>query len=138
MKKFITCILLLAICHASFSQNIEHRNILTKQDYLKKSRKQRTIDWILMGTGVALVTVGVIATSEAETFIDEQFSTGALISVIGLAPMVVGTVFLIDAGNNKRKAARLTANFDIRHTPVVRQYALARIPTPSMSLRLNL
>jgi heme/copper-type cytochrome/quinol oxidase subunit 3 len=61
MKKIIMLTMLFAFVTASFGQQITPRQDWTETDYYKKSKKQKTAAWILLGSGVAIFTGGLIA-----------------------------------------------------------------------------
>ena len=54
MKKIIILPLLLVFTNLSYSQQIIQKQSLTKADYLQKSKKQKTVAWILLGEALAL------------------------------------------------------------------------------------
>ena len=54
LKLLFTFVLLLVLSNISYSQQVSPAPQLTKQDYLKKSKSQKTIAWILAGTGVTV------------------------------------------------------------------------------------
>ena len=60
MKKIIVFAMLMIISAASFSQQTKPSPALTKQDYLQKSKNQKTIFYILAGTGGVMTTGGLI------------------------------------------------------------------------------
>jgi hypothetical protein len=60
VKKIAILLLLLAVSVTTFCQQNNARPDLTKKDYQKKSRSQKTAAWILLGTGTAMTVIGVI------------------------------------------------------------------------------
>ncbi len=77
----ISCIfMLLLITATSFCQQIDSLPTLDKQDYLQKSKKQKTAAWLLLSGGFVLSTVGaVVALDDAVAATDE-----ALITIVSL------------------------------------------------------
>jgi len=53
MKQIIILTMLLAFVAASFGQQITPNQNWTETDYYKKSKKQKTTAWVLLGSGVA-------------------------------------------------------------------------------------
>ena len=49
MKKVVLFVVFLSIAFSTFSQQTNPSPSLTKQDYLNKSKKQKTVAWILTG-----------------------------------------------------------------------------------------
>jgi len=100
MKKMISLAVLLAVAVTSFSQQTEPSPVLTKQDYLQKSKSQRTSAFILLGTGAALLAVAAPGNVSFDIL---------PILVIGGGAAIVGSIPLfIAAGKNKRKAMSLS------------------------------
>ena len=110
MKKIMVVFLILTFSFSSFSQQIEPDPVLTKQDYLIKSKKQKTTGWILLGTGTTTVIVGAIV-DDAKNTRTEQSLTGGIIVVSGIICGLTSIPFFIASGKNKRKALSLSLNF---------------------------
>ncbi|TMI86735.1 MAG: hypothetical protein E6H06_20540, partial [Bacteroidetes bacterium] len=60
MKKAINCLVLLIVVLATFGQQNNPSLNLPKQDYLQKSKHQKTAAWIMLGGGAILFSVGSI------------------------------------------------------------------------------
>jgi hypothetical protein len=60
MKKIITCSVILAFSATSFCQQNVQKPSLAETDYLQKSKKQKTIAWVLLGGGATLILTGII------------------------------------------------------------------------------
>lgn len=101
MKKLIICLLLVTFNATSFCQETNPLP-LTHEDYLRKSKNQKLIGWILLGAGATTL----IAVSGGNT----DFSTlGTLVIGGGLATL--GSIpFFIASGKNKRKANLMLKN----------------------------
>lgn len=100
MKKMISLAMLLAVVVTSFSQQTESSPVLTKQDYLQKSKSQRTSAFILLGTGAALLAVAAPGNVSFDIL---------PILVIGGGAAIIGSIPLfIAAGKNKRRAMSLS------------------------------
>ena len=68
MKKIIILPLLLVFTNLFFSQQIVQKQSLTKADYLQKSKKQKTVAWILLGGGIGLIAVTAAIPSEVTDY----------------------------------------------------------------------
>ena len=60
MKRLLLIIIASLFLFESFSQQIDPAPALTKQDYMEKSKKQKTAAWVLLGGGAALIITGTI------------------------------------------------------------------------------
>ena len=80
-----------------------------KTDYLQKSKTQKTIAWIMLTAGTAMLAGGIITgrNSVDDASIDEAFDGGALI-VGGLVVDLASIPLFIAASNNKKKGLSLT------------------------------
>src|SRR5215203_6310030 len=110
MKKSILSLALLLMLMQAFGQQ-PINPILTKEDYLRKSRTSKTAGWILLGSGVGML-VGSAATYQFAIDFGPMFgaapspshvdNTASISLAIGAAGAIVGSVFsFIAAKRNK-------------------------------------
>lgn len=108
---------------------------MSKQDYLDKSRMQKTTGFIMLGGGVAMATAGAI-------LFNENFNLNGGGEAEGIM-MVAGTLvalgsipMFISSGNNARKAAQMSFRNEPLHIP---KYA-GNLPrsVPSLTLKTPL
>lgn len=108
---------------------------MSKQDYLDKSRRQKTTGFIMLGGGVVMATAGGI-------LFNENFNLNGGGEAEGIM-MVAGTLvalgsipMFISAGNNARKAAQMSFRNEPLHIP---KYA-GNLPrsVPSLTLKIPL
>ncbi len=129
------CTVLLLIASRSFCQQTDSSRSLTPQDYLQKSKNQKTAARILLWGG-AVVAVGAIILdvnsdwSKSETPYIVAFSTGCA-SMIGSIPLFLASK------RNKRKGMDATTFFEIRKTPVATNTGFALHSTPTLSVKFN-
>ena len=142
MKKIILCALLLAIANVSFSQQTKPSQTLTKQDYLKKSRNQKTFAWILVGTGVGLVVVA-FATYSTKDYANTLFqqdnsalNTSTTLFIIGGITAVSSIPLFIASGRNKRKGMNLSLKNET--TPQIQKSSFVYRYIPSLTLKISL
>ena len=125
--------MLLLMTASSFCQQTDHSQSLTRQDYLKKSKNQKTTAWILLGGGIALGVAGPIlwsSTGISDSGVDVLMVSGAA-SIVGSIPLFIA------AGRNKRKGMNASAYFQIRQNSVPVHTGLTLHSTPTLSLKLN-
>jgi hypothetical protein len=104
MKKIFYLALLIAMATASFSQQPATKTALTREEYLQKSKNQKTTAWILLGGGAALST-GAMIWAVQDLFSPDQ-GQGALF-IAGVSAMAGSIPLFIAAARNKRKAAEM-------------------------------
>jgi hypothetical protein len=136
MKPIILCALLLMLTITSFAQQTNPAPQLTKADYLKKYRTQKTVAWVLVGVG----TVGFVYTLFSYTVItsisfgqsEANYTAPLLIS----GACIVGSIPLFSAAKkNLKHALNASASFKIEKTPL----PLTRSHSyPAISVRIPL
>jgi hypothetical protein len=142
------CVILFICVFLSLSlsaQKTETKTMLTKTDYLTKSKKQKNTAFILLGAGVAFIATGAIIPEGAETddFLPTCFCyankndgiKGAFIMAGGLSA-IVSIPFFIASGKNKRRAAAVSLNTEKINFPVKNMLVQATIPAISLKFTL--
>lgn len=111
MKKLLLLCMMLAIGNASFSQFIARNSAYTVEDYLLKSRNQKTGAWILLGGGAALTLVGIVAFDRNFNVMsnDESGLGEAILTGVGIAAMGGSIPLFASAAKNKKRAAQVHA-----------------------------
>ena len=144
MKKLISAILIvpffLFMTQASFAQQQDVvKSPLSVEDYLKKSKRQKTTGWILTSAGVGLTLVSLAqATASGFNYTSDDDETGGSVtSAIALASLATGTYFFIASGKNKRKARNASVFIDMEQIPLLHQAAIRKTNYPSVGLSLK-
>jgi len=146
MNKHFIFILLLILSINVFSQQTTPTDPTVKTDYLKKSKNQKTAAWILLGSGFALTTTGMIIgiSSAAEeifgAFTNEKsnsFEVGAVLFYTGLASMLGSIPLFIASSKNKNKA-NTTASFKFETRTTIQQYSQVKAQYPAISIKIRL
>jgi hypothetical protein len=137
MKKTLIFLILLLFTAKGFSQTIPSTEF-SKEDYLQKSKRQKTTGWIFLSAGVVITTVGIIGFDN--TYNDDWYgnSSSDTYGYLVLAgPLIsLGSIpFFISSGSNARKAATLS----ISNQPILfpRQDSYVLNSHPSLSLKIN-
>jgi Mn2+/Fe2+ NRAMP family transporter len=132
MKKIIVLTMLLIVSAASFSQQIKPSPALTKQDYLQKSKHQKTTAVILT------VACPVLILSPALIGANSSFSAVLSYSftALGLLCLPASIPFFIASHRNKKKAMQLT--FKNEMAPQFQNSSFTNRPVPSLSLKFSL
>jgi len=136
MKKIIICTMLLFVTTSSYSQQTNPIQPLTSQDYLKKSKSQKTAALVLLGGGTVLIGAGLLIGNRKESSFDDA-ATGGVIAGIGILSTIGSIPLFIASGRNKRKAMNVSTYFEIRKNPAITQTGTAFHSSPSLSIKIN-
>ena len=137
MKKIIICVLLVILSVASFSQQTTAVSpILTKTDYLKKSKNQKTAAWILLGGGITTSIIGLTQINLAGSDENINNGLGTALFITGSAAAISSIFFFSASKKNKRKAMSLS--FKLQQMPQLQQTSIGYYPIPSLKLKISL
>ncbi|MBP6477320.1 MAG: hypothetical protein KA290_06350 [Chitinophagaceae bacterium] len=142
MKKIILFIAFFSMLTKGFNQQVEEPKMeLTKQEYLKKSKSQKTAGRILLGGGGILIGAGLLTNLSnglGNLFVEEsqKNSSGDIFTVLGVISIAGSIPLLISAGKNKRKALSLS----VKNQPsqVLQNNRLYSKIIPSLTFKINL
>ena len=119
---------------------------LTKTDYLKKGKNQKTAAWLLLGGGatVSLIGIAVEVNSANNALIDlftlqpttSSSSSGGVLFFTGGAAMLGSIPLFIASSRNKRKGMALS--FKNVKMPQINNTSLVYRRVPSLSLTFKL
>jgi len=121
MKKTALFIALILFCFKAISQT-PGGNAVNKEYYMKKSKNQKTIAWIMAGGGVALAVAGFVvgtvdAVDDGLSGSDNNNAAGTIMLVAGTASALGSIPLFISASKNKKKAMSLS--FDVQRLPMM-------------------
>ena len=134
MKKIIIYAMLLFVTANALGQQINPNQPLTRQDYLKKSKTQKTA-WILLGGGAAVAAGAAILDVSSDW---SKSETPYLVALsIGCASMLGSIPLFIASKRNKRKAMNASTYFEIQQYPVPTNTGLTLHSTATLSLKFN-
>jgi hypothetical protein len=149
MKKIILQALLLIISATSFSQQTTPSPTLTKQDYLKKSKGQKTAAWLLLGGGFASTVTGYVIVKNSllsgDNFLgislttgepDKDIVAGEIFFFTGAAAILGSIPLFIASNRNKKKG--LSFSFKNETTPQLQKSSFVHKPVPSLTLKISL
>lgn len=128
--------MLLLMTTSSFCQQTHFSQSLTRQDYLQKSKNQKTGALVLLVGGTAVLAVTAISAASNIDFSGPKRSFVVPVA-IGGAIMLSSLPLFIASGRNKRKAMNVTTYFEIQQTPILANTRLTLLSTPSLSLKFN-
>jgi len=126
---------MLLMTATSFCQQANPPQPLTKNDYLQKSKNQKTAAWVLLGGGLALAVGGAVLDVNSDWSSSE--TPYLVVITAGCASMLGSIPLFISSAKNKRKAMNASAFFEIRQNPVLTSTELISSKSPTLSIRLN-
>lgn len=109
-KKIVFSLLVITLGITVSGQQPEPVNKMTRQDYLQKSKNQKTTGWILLGGGTAMAVVGAIVFGQSDWLSEDDPNTdlGGFLFVGGIVADLVSIPFFISSSSNARKAAAIS------------------------------
>ena len=131
MKKFLLALMLLLFIMKIFSQTEMHKEY-TKSYYLKKSKNQKTVAWILFGGGTAMTIGGLISLSQSGDF----GNIGGPISLGGILADIVSIPFVSSAHKYKKLAASIAITNQKILGP--QKNSIGFIAQPAITMRITL
>jgi hypothetical protein len=137
MKKNLIFLILLLFMANGFSQTVPITEF-SKEDYLQKSKRQKTTGWIFLSVGVVISTVGIIGFDN--TYDDSWYGSSSSDTygyLVLAGPLIsLGSIpFFISSGSSARKAATLS----ISNQPILipNQGSLVQSSQPSLSITIT-
>jgi len=83
----------------------------SREQYLKKSKNQNTVGWVLLAGGTAMAVVGAVGFGRNFELFDDTNDRKAdlygKVVVAGIAADLISIPFFIASGKNARRAARV-------------------------------
>ncbi len=133
MKKIIFLLIFSAITFSSFSQPGNPPTALTKQDFLQKSKKQKTTAWVLLGGGTIAWLAGVSKYMNQNDNID---GGGEVAMTVGGIAVLSSIPFFVIASKNKKKAMSLS--FKNNPTQQFQRGSFVNRSLPSLTFKIHL
>ena len=115
---------------------------MSKQDYLDKSRRQKTTGFIMLGGGVAMAAAGGLLFSENFTIFggsqaeDNASGAGGAMMVVGTLAALGSIPVFISSGSNARKAAQMGFRNVPLHIPKFAGNLPKAVPSLTISIPL--
>lgn len=141
MKKATIVLVFLLTFIYSFSQT---NPIIskTKEDYLHRSKHQKTVAWILLGGGLVLTGLGIgVATASGIDHAlgdkDNNNLAANTLAVTGVLSTLGSIPVFISAAHNKHKAATLSFNIQRMPVSVQTNYSASKIQ-PALTCKISL
>jgi hypothetical protein len=148
MKKLFFFSIFSVTAAAGYAQEIKPNTLAVKQDYLQKSKKQKTAAWILLGGGTTAGTIGLFMVFKEAAKVttpavllpgqpkpDEAKANGGGILMIAGGAAIIGSIPLFTAASkNKKKAFAVS----FKNIQVIQKNSFVYTAAPSVSLTISL
>jgi hypothetical protein len=139
--RFIFSVLITALLMGNLQQATAQE--MGKQDYLEKSRKQKTAGFIMLGGGTLLATSGIILFSEnfvlfgASEAEDRALGVGSAMFLVGGLAALGSIPLFISSSANATKAAQLSFHHLPANIPKYSGNIPRSIPSITFSIPFN-
>ena len=131
MKKIVICAMFLGLAATSFCQQVQQSSTtLTREEYLKKSKTQKIVGFVLLGAGA----IAFISVSGGNT----DFGTLGALVMAGAVSALASIPFFIASGRNKRKANNASLSFKFEKNQTIQPAKISLHSFPAISLKLKL
>ena len=141
--------MMLIVSTHSFSQQITLSQPLTREDFLQKSKNQKTTAIVLAAGGGTLASIGLIEWSSGfSTGFDfshpdtkagsSEMNTGNALAITGGALALSSIPFFIASSKNKRRAMNATTSFKMETAPVIQHKSFVSRSYPALIVKINL
>ncbi|MCU7548188.1 hypothetical protein OCK74_03640 [Chitinophagaceae bacterium LB-8] len=149
MKRIVISTLFFSLAICCFCQQTKVPKTLTSQDYLKKSKRQKTAAWLLTGAGtIGLITTMTIDAGQAVEgglttlfslgYVEPEYHSYTVPYLLSAACVVGGITYFISASKNKRRARSVSTDLKMGNIPVLHPFSIAKRYYPSVSLQVAL
>jgi hypothetical protein len=136
MKTTIICTVMMAFAICALGQQDNSKPPMTSQEYLTKSKEQKTAAWISVGTGTVLLGTGYLVALTAA--VDDGDPTGGLILFGAGALMdLISIPLFISSGKNKRRAKEALTYIKIEQGPSGPGYTTLQTAMPAVAVKVK-
>ncbi len=104
MKKTAICLLLISLGGVTYCQQTPPAKQDTRNEFLIKSKKQKTTAWVLLGAGSAMMIVGGIEWQKNFNIFTSGGDTEGAVMLAGVPVALSSIPFFISAAKNKGRA----------------------------------
>jgi hypothetical protein len=113
--------------------------LLTKDDYLQKSKNRKTFAWILTAGGGAMVIGGLTLIAADPDYVDSK-TIGGTIAGVGAAAIVGGIILFSSARENEQKANGMAIQVHVKIENALTYQGIRQVSNyyPALALHIGL
>lgn len=141
MKSIISTALFIVLTIASYSQQTERKHLLTSDDYLKKSKRQKTWAWVTTGVGVTTIVVtflSEVATIYQVQDVPVETSSATGYYILGSACIATGITLFVASSRNIKRAKTVSVFIDMERVPVLQMSGISNQSVPALGVKISL
>ena len=120
-----------------FGQQTDPKQPMTKEDYLAKSKRQKSGARVMLIGGAVLIGTGYLIGNSKEADFG-QAGAGFIMGGIGFLSMVGSIPLFIASGKNKRRAMEVSAELKIQDAVALQKTLIANTGFPALAVRIHL
>lgn len=144
MKVLLLILIVFVFIAKTYCQNAE-APALSKAYYLQKSKTQKTVAWVLAGSGTVMMIAGTIINTDQNldnvigAFADEASTNenkGLWLCYVGGAAAITSVPFFISSHKNKKRAASVALSNQNIYVPFQNNFVVKTQPTLTLKLSL--
>lgn len=140
MKSFMIGFTFFILALKGYSQEVKPDLQLTSEQYLKKSKAQKTTAWVLFGVGTAAIGGGIAISAGSQDDVSQTLNTvfiGAPLVLLGLTLDVISIPVFVSAGKNKKRAMEAVTTIKFEDVPSWSGGAIRQTNVPTLSIQVR-
>ncbi len=140
MKSIMLCSAFFILALHGYSQENKPDLQLTSEQYLRKSKNQKTTAWVLFGVGTTAIVGGIAVSSGGQDELTTTLNTafiGAPLMLLGLTLDVISIPLFVSADKNKKRAMEASTSIKFEDVPSWSGSAVRQSNVPTLSLQVR-
>lgn len=140
MKSIMLCFAFFILALHGFSQENKPDLQLTSEQYLRKSKNQKTTAWVLFGVGTTAIVGGIAVSSGGQDELTTTLNTafiGAPLMLLGLTLDVISIPLFVSADKNKKRAMEASTSIKFEEVPSWSGSAVRQSNVPTLAIQVR-
>ncbi len=140
MKSIMLCSAFFILALHGYSQENKPDLQLTSEQYLRKSKNQKTTAWVLFGVGTTAIVGGIAVSSGGQDELTTTLNTafiGAPLMLLGLTLDVISIPLFVSADKNKKRAMEASTSIKFEEVPSWSGGAIRQSTVPTLAIQVR-
>ena len=140
MKSIMLCFAFFILALHGYSQENKPDLQLTSEQYLKKSKNQKTTAWVLFGLGTTAIVGGIAVSNGSQDDFSKALNTafvGAPLMLLGLTLDVISIPVFVSADKNKKRAMEASTSIKFEEVPSWSGGAIRQSNVPTLAIQVR-